>query len=70
MRRVFAVCFYVLAGFFVYETCVSAFIDHAVKWWIVGVFTLPALVCSAYRPHRTDDRAYAIYREMGGALSY
>ena len=44
MRRVLAVCFDVLAGFFVYGACVLAFINHPVKWWIVGVFALPALV--------------------------
>jgi len=45
MRKVFAICMYALAGFFVYMVCLLAFVDQppATKWVIVAGFTLPAL---------------------------
>ena len=72
MRRVFAVCFYVLAGFFVYGTCVLAFIDHAVKWWIVvphrhTVFTIPKRLRVFFKYDRKLNTI--LFRAAWGALS-
>jgi len=46
MCKVLSICLYVLAGFFVYTACLLAFVNHpaALKWGMVGGFTLPALV--------------------------
>ena len=46
MRKAFAICLYILAGFFVYMVCLLAFVNQptVAKWGIVGGFTLPALV--------------------------
>lgn len=46
MCKVLAICLYVLAGFFVYTMCLLAFVNQpaALKWGMVGGFTLPALL--------------------------
>lgn len=46
MRKFFAICFYILAGFFVYMITLLAFINQpgVAKWGVVCIFTLPAMV--------------------------
>ena len=46
MRKVLGIVFYILAGFFVYVVCISAFVNKAAiaKWTIIGGISLPALV--------------------------
>lgn len=46
MRKIFAIIFYVLAGFFVYMVCLLSFVNQPMipKWIMTAGFTVPALL--------------------------
>lgn len=49
LRKIISIFFYISAGFFIYGVCLIAFVnipqDCGVKFLIMGIFSIPVLLC-------------------------